>query len=176
MGEEKMISQYKRITQTELKEIEKYVQDVRPNHAGNYHEHGIWLGDGTRSWHNTLSIVKSLVAEVERLQDENAEPEVDSEAGWRAGLPAIGSRVYKAQPQLGVVYGDVTGIEIYDHDRIRVKFREIGDTPVSYDGFWMVDTFSTEVAARAALKSGESDTKNMTQPIEYGAPFDEPFL
>ena len=170
-----MISQYKRITQDELKEIKEFVQDARPNNANNHLEYGIWFGDGTKSRYNALSIVKNLVAEVERLRDEMMELEVEGETKRFVGLPAIGSRVYKAQPMLGVVYGDVTGIEIYD-DRILVKFREIGYTPASYGGFWMVDTFSTEVEARAALKNGKTNTKNMSEPIEYGAPFDEPFM
>jgi multidrug efflux pump subunit AcrA (membrane-fusion protein) len=173
-----MISQYKQykhMTQAELDAIKALAQAAKPSNERNQLEQEKRLLDAAKLQRTASSIVLSLVEEVERLRDE-MELEAESEAGLSMNLPAIGSRVYKAQPLLGVVYGDVAGIEVYDNGRIMVKFREIGFAPTSYGGFWMVDTFPTETEARAALKNASgSNVKNMPAPVEYGAPFDEPF-
>lgn len=170
-----MINQYKRITKGDLDKIKGLVRDASSNNADNRLDHEMWLGGATKFMRDLLCIVQSLVNEVERLRNEMAEMDRESEAGRFAGLPAIGSRVYKAQERLGVVYGDVTGIEIFSDGRAWVKFREIGPRPTSFCGCWTVDTFSTEVEARNAIKNiGKSSTDNSPAPIEYGAPFDEP--
>lgn len=123
-------------------------------------------GEARCSWLDGDSVVELLARyedtgltpdEIAALRAERDTFKAAIEAGRLVRVPQHDDYVYKAQPNIGIVSGVVTGVEVMPHEKVFVKFRECRYAPLNYGGWWMVDTWPTEEAARAALEGGQHD-------------------